>query len=143
MIKILENIFAGRNALGNMLVKKFSFSPMEAKLHIVFQFPMDWSSHIVSQFMDVLFRVIHTNTKLTVRDSDTFKRFINVDTNTCWVPAFPMNTTDHINVVHPKSSHSLMSRLTAPQQYCYCHIVNSDAYQQSSLLDKWESMSHE
>ena len=48
--------FRRQNAVGNMLVIKFSFAHVEQKYNC--------SSHIVSQFMDVLFGVIHTNTLL-------------------------------------------------------------------------------
>ena len=44
------------------------------------------SSHVVAQFMDMLFGVIHTMQNfirnLTVSYSDTFKRLINVPRNT-------------------------------------------------------------
>ena len=45
---------------GNMLIRKFSFAHTEAKSNCL--------SHIVTQFMDVLFGVTHQNSirKLTV-----------------------------------------------------------------------------
>ena len=50
------------------------------------------------------------------------------------------NSTDHINVVFRKFAYSLMSRVTASPNSIVSAIVNSDAYNQSPLLDKWESM---
>ena len=51
-----------------------------------------------------------------------------------------MNATDHINVVFRKSAYSLMSRVTASPNIIVTAIVNSDACQQSALIDKWESI---
>ena len=50
-----------------------------------------------------------------------------------------MNATDHINVVFRKLTYSLMSRVTASPNSIVIAIVNSDAYHQSPLMDKWES----
>ena len=36
--------------------------------------------------------------------------------------------------------YSLMSRVTASPNSIVTAIANSDAYQQSALMDKWESM---
>ena len=47
--KDINKQFMRQNALGNMLVRKFSFAPIEAKN---------------TTFMDVLFFVIHTRTLL-------------------------------------------------------------------------------
>ena len=52
--KDIKNQFMSQNAVGNMLVRKFSFAPIEANC----------SSHIVTPFIDVLFGVIHTRTLL-------------------------------------------------------------------------------
>ena len=49
-----------------------------------------------------------------------------------------MNATDHISVVFRKSAYSLMSRVTASPNSMFTAIVNSDAYQQSARMDKWE-----
>ena len=54
--------------------------------------------------------------------------------------AFATNSTDHINVLFRKFAYSLMSRVTASPNSIVSAIVNSDAYHQSTLLDKWESM---
>ena len=49
--KDISKQFRRENAVGNMLVRKFSFVPMRQKSNC--------SSHIVTPFMDVLFGVIH------------------------------------------------------------------------------------
>ena len=53
---------------------------------------------------------------------------------------FAMNATYHINVVFHKFAYSLMSRVIASPNCIVSAIVNSDAYHQSPLIDKWESM---
>ena len=85
--------------------------------------------------MDVLSGVIHARTlrKLTV--SDTFKRLINVRRYTSSSLAFVMNATDHLKVVFRKSTYSFMSRVTTSPNSIVTAIVNSDAYQWSSLMD--------
>ena len=78
--------------------------------------------------------------KLTVSFSDTFKGLINVTRYTSSSLPFAMNSTDHVNVVFRKFACSLMSRITASSNSIVSAIVNSDAYHQSPLIDKWESM---
>ena len=78
--------------------------------------------------------------KLTVNFSDTFKHLINVPRYTSLSLAFATNSTDHINVGFHKFAYSLMSRVTASPNSIVSAIVNSNAYHQSPLLDKWESM---
>ena len=51
-----------------------------------------------------------------------------------------MNATDHIKVVFRESAYSFISRVTASINSIVTAIVNSDEYQQSALMDKWESM---
>ena len=78
--------------------------------------------------------------KLTGSYSDTFKHLINVPRYTSSSMAFAMNATDHINVVFRKFAYSLMGRVIASPNSIVTAIVNSDAYHQSPLMDKWESM---
>ena len=82
--------------------------------------------------MDVLFGVIHTRTLLG--------NLLSVPRYTSSSLAFATNSTDHINVVFRKFGYSLMSRATASPSSIVAAIVNSDAYHQSPLLDKWEHM---
>ena len=121
--------------MGNMLVRKFSFAPIEAKIQL-------FKSYCYPIYGCALWRQAFQNSirKLTVSYSDTFKRLINVSRYTSSSLAFAMNATDHINVVFRKFAHSLMSRVIASPNSIVIAIVNSDAYHQSPLMDKWESM---
>ena len=118
-----------------MLVRRFSFAPMKAKIQL-------FKSYCYPIYGCTLWRHSYQYSiiKLTVSYSDTFKRLINVPRYTSSSLAFAMNTTDHINVVHRKSAFSLMSRVTTSPNNIIAAIVNSDAYQQSLLMVKWESM---
>ena len=124
-----------QNAVGNMLVRKFSFAPIEAKIQL-------FKSYCYSIYGCALWRHSYQNSirKLTVSFSATFKRLINVPRYTSSSLAFATNSTDHINVVFCKFAYSLMNRVTASPNSIVSAIVNSDAYHQSPLLDKWESM---
>ena len=111
-------------------------------LHLLGQ-KSNCSSHIVTQFVYILFGVIHSRTQLESLLSvitDTFKRLINVPRYTSSSLAFAMYATDHINVVFSKFAYSLMSRVIASPNSIVTAIVNSDAYHQSPLMVKWESM---
>ena len=54
--------------------------------------------------------------------------------------SFATNATDYINLVFLKFEYRLMSRVIASPNSIVTAIVNSDAYHQSSLMDKWENM---
>ena len=121
--------------MGNMLVRKFSFAPIEAKIQL-------FMSYCYPIYGCALWRHSYQNSirKLTVSYSDTFKRLINVSRYTSSSLAFTMNATDHINGVLRKFAYSLMSRVVASPNSIVTAIVNSDEYHQSPLMDKWESM---
>ena len=118
-----------------MLVRKFSFAPIEAKVQL-------FKSYCYHIYGCALCRHSYQNSirKLTVSFSDTFKSLINVPRYTSSSLVFATNSTDHINVVFRKFAYSLLSRVTASPNSIVSAIVNSDAYHQSPLLDKWESM---
>ena len=118
-----------------MLVRKVSFAPMEAKIQL-------FKKCCYQIYGCVHWRHSYQNSirKLTVSYSDTFKRLINVPRYTCSSLAFAMNTTDHIKVVFRKSAYSLMNRVTTSPSSIVTVIVNSDAYLQLPLMNKWESM---
>ena len=124
-----------QNAVGNMLVRNFSFAHIEAKIQL-------FKSYCYPIYGCALWRhsCLNSVRKLTVSFSDTFKRLMNVPRYTSSSLAFAMNSTDHINVVFRKFAHSLMSRVSAAPNSLVPATVNSDAYHQSPLLDKWESM---
>ena len=121
--------------MGNMLVRKFSFAPIEAKIQL-------FKSYCYPIYGCALCRHLFQNSirKLTVSYSDTFKRLINVPRYTSSSLEFATNATDHINVVFRKFAYSLMNRVIASPNSIVIDIVNSDAYHQSPLMNKWESM---
>ena len=114
--KDIKKQFRRQNAVGNMLIRKFSFAPIEAKFQL-------FKSYRYPIYGCALWRHSYQNSvrKLTVSYSDTFKRLINVPRYTSSSLAFAMNATDHINVVFRKFAYSLMSRVSFPQQYCHGH----------------------
>ena len=111
-------------------------------LHLLRQ-KSNCSSHIVTPFMDVHFGDIHTRTLLenllSVIVAHSSVLLKSLDTPARGL-AFAMNATDHINVVFRKFAYILMSRVIASPNSIVTAIVNSDAYHQSPLMDKWESM---
>ena len=73
MIRILKKQFRRQNAVGNMLVRKFSYAPIEAKIQL-------FKSYCYPIYGCALWRHSFQNSikKLTVSYSDTFKHLINV-----------------------------------------------------------------
>ena len=124
-----------QNAVGNMLVRKFSFAPIEAKIQL-------FKSYCYPIYGRARWHHLYQNSirKLTVSFNDTFKCLINDPSYTSSSLAFAMKSTDHIHVVFRKFSYSLMSRVTASTNSIVSAIVNSDAYHQSPLIGKSESM---
>ena len=124
-----------QNAVRNMLVRKFSFAPIEAKIQL-------FKSYCYPIYGCALWHHSYQNSirKLTVSFSDTFKRLINIPRYTSSSLAFATNSTDHINVVFSKFTYSLMSRVTVSPNSIVSAIANSNAYHQSPLLDKSESV---
>ena len=108
MIRILKKQIRRQNVVDNMLVKKFSFAHIEAKIQLfkLYCYPI---------YGCVLWRHSFQNSirKLTDSYSDTFNRLINVPRYTSSSLVFAMNTTDHINVVLGKFAYSSMSRVIA------------------------------
>ena len=136
-VEDIKKQFRRQDAVGSMLVRKFSFAYIEAKIKLFksYCYPIYgcalWCHSLQNSII-----------KLTVSYSDTFKRLINVPRYTSSSLAFTMNATDHINVVLSKFDYSLMSRAVASPTVLLIvtAIVNNDAYHQSPLMDKWESM---
>ena len=133
--KDIKKEFRRQNAVGNMLVRKFSFAVIEAKIQLFksYCYPIYGCALCCHSFQNSI-------RKLTLSYSDTFMRLINVPRYTSQSLAFAMNATDHINVVFCKFAYSLMSRVIASPYSIVTAIVNSNAYHQSPLMDKWESM---
>ena len=113
-----------------------------SRLHLLRQKIQLFKSYCYPIYGCALWRHSYQNSirKLTVSFSNTFKRLINVPRYTSSSLAFATNSTDHINVVFRKFACCLMSRVTAPPNSIVSAIVNSDAYHQSPLLEKCESM---
>ena len=124
-----------QNAVGNMLVRNFSFAPIQANIQL-------FKPYCYPTYGCALWRHSYQNSirKLTVSFSDTFNRLSTVPRYTSSSLAFAMNSTDRITVVFHKFAYSLMSRVTASPKSIVSAIVNSDAYHQSPLIDKWKSM---
>ena len=133
--KDIKKQFRIQNTVGNMLIRKFSFAPIEGKIQL-------FQSCCYPIYGCAIWRHSYQYSvrKLTVSYSYTFKRLINVPRYTSSSLAFAMKATDHINMVLRKSAYSLMSRVTASPNSIVTAIVNSDAYHQFPLMDKWESM---
>ena len=133
MIRILKKQFRRRNAIENMLVKKFSFAPMETKILL-------YKSYCYPIYGCAFWRHSDQNPirKLTVSYSDSFKRRINVPIDTpARVWHFAMNTTDHINGCSSNVLTAWWAEKQLPQTvYIVTVIVNSDAYMQSPLMNK-------
>ena len=106
--KNIKKQFRRQNAVGNMLIKRFSFAPIEAKIQLVrsYCYPISGCALWCHSYQNSII-------KLTVSFSDTLKRLINVPRYTSSSLAFAMNATDHINVVVRKFAYSLMRRVTA------------------------------
>ena len=108
--KDIKKQFKRQDAVGNMLVRKFSFAPIEAKIQLFksYSYPIYGSALWHHSFENSI-------KKLTVSYSDTFKRLINVPRYTSSSLAFASNLTEHINVVFHKfttQSHTMTKCLT-------------------------------
>ena len=115
-----------------MLVRKFSFAPIEAKIQL---FKL-YCCHI---FGCALWRHSFQNTIGNLL-SVIVTHLSNVSRYTSSSLAFAMNATDHINVVFRKFTYCLMSRVIAFPNCIVTAIVNCDAYNKFPLMDKWENM---
>ena len=92
--KDIKKQFRRQNAVGNMLVRKFSFAHIEGKIKL-------FKSYCYPIYGCALWHYSYKNSirKLPASYSDTFTSLINVSKYTSSSLAFTMNTTDHINVV--------------------------------------------
>ena len=120
--KDIKKQFRKQNAVGNMLLRKFLFAPIEARIQLFksYCYPIYGCALWCHSFKN-------SNRKLTVSYSDTFKHLINAPRYTSSSLAFAMNATDHINVVFGKFAYSLMSRVIASPDSIVTVIVNGDA----------------
>ena len=107
--KDIKKQFRRQNAVGHMLVRQFSFAPIEAKIQLT-------KSYCYPIYGCVLWRHSFQNSirKLTICYSDTFKRLINVpvqlhrlESSICGERNWPYQCGV------PQISYSLMSRVIA------------------------------
>ena len=72
-----EKQFRRQNAVGNMLVRKFSFAPIEAKIQLfqVMLLPNLWMCSLAQSYQNSI-------RELTASYSDTFKRLIIMSPDT-------------------------------------------------------------
>ena len=84
--KDIKKQFRRQNAVGNMMVRKFTLAPIEAKIQL-------FQSYYYPIYRFALCRHSFQNSiiKLTVSYSDTFKRLINVIRYTSSSLSFSMN----------------------------------------------------
>ena len=98
--KYIKKQFRGQNAVGNMLVRMFSFAHTEAKIQLFKSYcHIIYGCGLWHQYYQNFIR------KLTVSCSDTFKQLINVPRYPSLSLAFVINATDHINLVLSKSAY--------------------------------------
>ena len=127
--------FRRQNAVGNMLIRKFSFAPTEAKIQL-------FKSHCYPIYGNSLWgnAFQYSLRKLTVSYNDTFKRLVGEPRWTSSSRVFAENYADHIKVIFRKSAFSLMRRIVTSSNTIIHTICNSDAHLQSGLLRKWEEL---
>lgn len=127
--------FRRQNAVGNMIIRKFSFAPLEAKVQL-------FKSHCYPVYCNALWRnnFQYTLHRLEVSYSDTFKRLMNRPRYTSSTAVFAENNTNHLKVVLRKSAYSLLNRLQTSNNEIIAVICNSDALYQSKLFDRWQAM---
>jgi hypothetical protein len=121
-----------QNAVGNMIIRKFSFAPEAAKIQL-------FKSYCYPIYCNALWKQYfkYSVKKLTVSYNDTFKRLLQVPRYFSSSQTFVENHTDHIKIVFRKAIYSLMNRVQNSNNRILSAICNSDAYYQSTLLTKW------
>ena len=109
----IKKQFMRQNAVENMLVRKFSFAPIEAKIQL-------FKSYCYPIYGCAFWRRSYQNSirKLTVSFSGTYKRIPRYTSSSL---AFSTNSTDHINVVFRKCLQPDEQSNSLSQQYCVCH----------------------
>lgn len=124
-----------QNAVGNMLIRKFSFAPKEAKIQL-------FKSYCYPIYCNALWRDFcqYNMRKLTVSYNDTFRRLMQVPRSTSASRVFAENASDHIKVLFRKSAHSLMTRVQASNNKILSAICTSDALAVSSMLGRWREI---
>jgi hypothetical protein len=124
-----------QNAVGNMLIRKFSFAPKEAKIQLfkTYCYPI-YCNALWKDFRQYNVR------KLTVSYNDTFRRLMQVPRSTSASRVFAENESDHIKILFRKAAHSLMTRVMASNNRILIAICTSDALALSSMLGRWREI---
>ena len=124
-----------QNAVGNMLIRKFSFAPTEAKIQL-------FKSYCYPIYCNALWsKYFQYNVdKLTVSYNDTFRRLMQVPRSTTASRVFAENRADHIKVLFRKAAHSLLTRVKSSSNTILSAICTGDALPHSSLADRWNKI---
>ena len=124
-----------QNAVGNMLIRKFSFAPKEAKIQL-------FKSYCYPIYCNALWRNFfqYSMRKLTVSYNDTFRRLMQVPRSTSASRIFAENQSDHIKVLFRKAALSLMTRVMSSSNEILIAICSGDALASSSLLRRWREL---
>ena len=124
-----------QNAVGNMLIRKFSFAPREAKIQL-------FKSYCYPMYCNALWRNFfqYSVRKLAVSYNDTFRRLVQVPRSTSASRVFAENQSDHIKVLFRKAAHSLMTRVMSSPNEILVAICSGDALASSSLLRRWRGL---
>ena len=114
--KDMKKQFMRQNSVGNMLVRKFSFAPIEAKIQL-------FKSYCYPIYGCALWHHSYQNSirKVTISFSDTFKHLINVPRYTSSSMAFETNSNDNINCVLQICLQPDEQSNSLHQKYFVCH----------------------
>ena len=127
--------FRRQNAVGNMLIRRFGFAHIDIKIQLFksFCYPI-YCNSLWSSFYG------YSLQKLTVSYSDTFKRLVRRPRYTSSSAVFAEHCSDHIKVVCRKAAYSLHCRLQASTNEIISAILDSEAFVNSKLEQRWQGM---
>lgn len=133
--KDIHKQFRRQNAVGNMLLRRFSFAPVEVKIQLFksYCYPI-YGNALWSRFYQYSIR------RMTVSYGNTFKFLMGASRSRLSSAIFAEHRTDHIKVVLRKSAYSLMRRLEMSDNKMVQSVCRSDSYHRSALLARWQSM---
>ena len=133
--KDVGKLFRRQNAVGNMLIHKFSFAAPEIEIHL-------FKTHCYPIYGNALWSNFrqYSIKKLIVSYSTTLKRMLGRPQSASTSAVFAENQTDHIKVLFRKTACSLMVRLTSSSNALVSAVCNSDAFYQSRLRERWWAM---
>jgi hypothetical protein len=117
-----------QNAVGNMLIRKFSFASKEVKIQL-------FKSYCYPIYCNALWKDLfhYSVRKLNVSYNDTFRRLMQVPRSTTASMVFAQNQCDHIKVLFRKAAYSLLTRVMNSSNVIISAICTGDALIRSSL----------